>query len=101
MRDGKARREGAVGAAAGESGGDHAPADGFDAARQVYPVRVAREPGRLLVGTSRGEIQVVDTRSGEARELARGQSPSLSADGRWLTYVEQSEEADVWMAASP
>jgi Tol biopolymer transport system component len=59
------------------------------------------DAGRLLVGTSRGEIQVVDTRSGEARELARGQSPSLSADGRWLTYVEQSEEADVWMGALP
>jgi hypothetical protein len=59
------------------------------------------DAGRLVVGTARGEIQVVDARSGEARELARGLGPSVSADGRWLTYVEQSEEADVWMAALP
>ena len=58
------------------------------------------DAARLVVGTPR-EIQVVDARSGEARDLARGQGPSLSADGRWLTYVEQSEEADVWMAAPP
>ena len=58
------------------------------------------DAARLVVGTPR-EIQVVDVRSGEARGLARGQGPSLSADGRWLTYVEQSEEADVWMAAPP
>ncbi len=59
------------------------------------------DAGRLLVGTSRGEIQVVDARSGEARELARGLGPSVSADGRWLTYLERSEEADVWMATLP
>ena len=59
------------------------------------------DAGRLVVGTARGEIQVVDARSGEARELARGLGPSVSADGRWLTYLEQSEEADVWMAALP
>ena len=59
------------------------------------------DAGRLLVGTARGEIQVVDARSGEAREVARGLGPSVSADGRWLTYLEQSEEADVWMATLP
>jgi eukaryotic-like serine/threonine-protein kinase len=58
------------------------------------------DAGHLVVGTPR-EVQVVDARSGEARDLARGQSPSLSADGRWLAYLEQSEEADVWMAAPP
>ncbi len=59
------------------------------------------DAGRLVVGTARGEIQVVDARSGDARELARGLGPSLSADGRWLTYLERSEEADVWMATLP
>ncbi len=59
------------------------------------------DEGRLVVGTTRGEIQVVDARSGEARELARGLGLSASADGRWLTYVELSEEADVWMATLP
>jgi Tol biopolymer transport system component len=59
------------------------------------------DAGRLLVGTARGEIQVVDARSGETRDLGRGLGPSLSADGRWLTYVERSEESDVWMAALP
>ena len=59
------------------------------------------DAGRLLVGTSRGEIEVVDARSGETREVARGLGPSVSADGRGLTYVERSEEADVWMAALP
>jgi len=59
------------------------------------------DAGHLVAGTSRGEIQIVDARSGEARELARGLVPSVSADGRWLTYVEQSEEADVWMGSLP
>ena len=59
------------------------------------------DAGRLVVGTARGEIQVVDARSGETREVARGLGPSVSADGRWLTYLERSEEADVWMAALP
>jgi len=58
-------------------------------------------PGHLVVGTTRGEIQLVDARSGEARELARGLVPSVSADGRWLTFLEVSEEADVWMASRP
>jgi Tol biopolymer transport system component len=59
------------------------------------------DTGRLVVGTTRGEIQVVDARSGEVRELARGLGLSVSADGRWLTYAELSEEADVWMATLP
>ena len=59
------------------------------------------DAGRLVAGTRRGDIQVVDVRSGDVRELGRGRFPTVSADGRWLTYMEQSEEADVWMAALP
>jgi Tol biopolymer transport system component len=59
------------------------------------------DAGRLVVGTGRGDIEVVDARSGEARLLARGQNPSVSRDGRWLTSLDRSEEADVWMATLP
>jgi Tol biopolymer transport system component len=53
---------------------------------------------RLVVGTPSGLLQLVDVQSGEARPLVNGWAPTVSANGRWLEYVDVSTEADVWLA---
>jgi eukaryotic-like serine/threonine-protein kinase len=52
----------------------------------------------LVVGTPSGLVQVVDVHSGAVRHLVDGWAPTVSANGRWLEYIDVSTEADVWMA---
>jgi Tol biopolymer transport system component len=53
---------------------------------------------RLIIQAPGRRIRVTDRGSGSPRDLFSGEAPSVSPDGRWLTYLEVSEEADVWMA---
>jgi Tol biopolymer transport system component len=55
---------------------------------------------RRLVVARHDSIVVLDTRTGRATPLldVPAQGPSLSRDNRWLTYIETTAEADVWMA---
>jgi eukaryotic-like serine/threonine-protein kinase len=52
----------------------------------------------LLLG-----LVLLDTRTGRATTVlpALAQGLSLSADERWVTYIEPHAEADVWMATLP
>jgi serine/threonine protein kinase len=52
----------------------------------------------LVVGTPSGFVQLVDAQSGAVRHLVDGSGPTVSANGRWLEYVDLSNEADVWLA---
>jgi dipeptidyl aminopeptidase/acylaminoacyl peptidase len=56
------------------------------------------DPRRLVVGTNSGLVQLVDVQSGAVRHLVDGWSPTVSANGRWLEYMDRSDEADVWLA---
>ena len=58
-------------------------------------------PSRVIVETGWG-VQLVDVASGATRNLLPdGQHAGVSADGRWLTWVNGSPEEDVWMATLP
>jgi TolB protein len=51
-----------------------------------------------LVITAPGRrIRVTDVRSGDTRELVRGNRPAVAPDGRWLSYLDITDEGDVWM----
>ena len=54
---------------------------------------------RLLVARYDG-IVMLDTRSGHATPVlgVSAQGISLSRDDRWLCYIENQSEADVWLA---
>ncbi|MFI4942669.1 MAG: protein kinase [Burkholderiales bacterium] len=54
---------------------------------------------RLLVARYDG-IVMLDTRSGQATPVlgVSAQGISLSRDDRWLSYIENQSEADVWLA---
>jgi len=43
-------------------------------------------------------MRILELPPGEDRDLGDGWNPKVSANGRWLSYVDRSEEADVWMA---
>jgi Tol biopolymer transport system component len=55
---------------------------------------------RRLVVARKDGLAILDTRTGRATPLAEGkpQGPSLSRDGRWLTYIEHHDDSDVWLA---
>jgi serine/threonine protein kinase len=55
-------------------------------------------PSHLIIEAPGRRIRVTDLRSGDARELLPGNRPSVSPDGRWLSYLDTTNEADVWMA---
>jgi Tol biopolymer transport system component len=56
--------------------------------------------GRRLLVARHDRIVLLDTGSGRATTVleTRAQHPSLSRDGRWLSYIELHSEADVWLA---
>jgi len=61
--------------------------------------------GNQLVGTSRSTLLCIDVATRQIRtlfEAERGHllsSPTLSADGRWVVWVDSFDDSDVWLAS--
>jgi Tol biopolymer transport system component len=54
--------------------------------------------GRLLVGSDDQGLAILDPRTGKKSPVVeRGVLAALSADDRWITFVETTAEGDVWM----
>ena len=66
-----------------------------------FPVFVS---DRLYTVASGGQLFLVDAESGESVTIHSAppghlvQNQSASADGRWLTWIERSDESDIWLA---
>jgi hypothetical protein len=55
---------------------------------------------RRLIVARYDRIVMLDTKTGQATPVvgAAAQGISLSRDDRWLSYIENQSESDVWLA---
>jgi len=60
--------------------------------------------GRRIVGTSGRRVELIDLGSGATREIVATTpghailSVELSRDGKWLAWIEATDESDIWLA---
>jgi hypothetical protein len=81
-----------------------------DGAYRHWPLEGVSRPqftadGRHVVVDPESQLELLDAASGTVEPLLRppaGRSykfPIVSADGRWLAFLETGDESDIWLAS--